>query len=165
MINDEYGGGESICCPVCDAATEDGCDHVLLCVDQTFGECEGGTCCDGWWDESRQRVEAVFKAIVQAGREPKWESPYVTDAWDAMLDERRDTEEDVFLHAATATDLLVYVLEEAGGTDVGVGLTDCSGGRCESEYRLLYAEKPEEVCGLATNLLEQFLVEQKGAEQ
>jgi len=102
---------------------------------------------------------------VQAGREPKWESPYVTDAWDAMLDERRDTEEDVFLHAATATDLLVYVLEEAGGTDVGVGLTDCSGGRCESEYRLLYAEKPEEVCGLATNLLEQFLVEQKGAEQ
>lgn len=164
MIDDEYGDGELICCPVCDASTEDGCDHVLLCFDQTFGECEGGICYDGWWHESQQRVETVFKAVLQSGREPKWECDYVADAWNAMLGENCDTKQGRFLHAATVTDLLVHVLEEAGGMEVGTRLTAPSGGRCESEYRLLYAEKPRNVCDQATTLLEQCLVEQKNAE-
>jgi len=165
MIDHEYGGEAPVCCPVCEASTEDGCDHVLLCFDETFDECEGGICYDGWWNESRQRVETVFKAILQSGREPKWKCPFLADAWEAVLDARRDNEGARFLHPATATDLLVYALEEAGGAEVGAGLIGSSGGRCESKYRLLYAEKPRNICARATALLEQCLAEPKIAEQ
>jgi hypothetical protein len=155
MNYDEYGGedGDSICCPICDATTDEGCDHVVACIDQTFDACEGGFACEKWWDESRQRIETAFKDCVQAGREPEWQCVYVEEAWVAMIKQRLDNEEDVFVHAATATDLLIYVLEESGGTEIGVGLTGPSGGRCESEYRLVYAERPDEVCRKAAEML------------
>jgi hypothetical protein len=159
MMADEYGGDAPVCCPICEATADDGCDHVLACIDQTFDECEGGTVLHGWWDESRARLEETFKAYFLSGHKPAWDCSYVTEAWNAMLAERRNTGEDVFLHAFTATDLLLYVLEESGGTEVGLGLIGGSGGHCASEYRLLYAEDPEAVCAKATTTLEQCLRE------
>jgi len=159
MIDHEYGGEAPVCCPVCEASTEDGCDHVLLCFDETFDECEGGFACENWWGQSRQSIEAVFKDCVRAGREPEWPCPYVQEAWVATLNQRLDTEEDAFLHAATATALLIYVLEESGGAEVGIGLIGSSGGRCESEYRLVYAERPDEVCRNASEMLKHALAQ------
>lgn len=164
MIDGEEGSDAPVCCPICEATADDGCDHVLACIDQTFDECEGGTVHDGWWHQSRARLGGTFKAYFLSGHKPAWDCDYVTEAWNAMLAERRNTGEGVLLHARTATDLLLHVLEESGGTKVGVGLIGSSGGRCESEYRLLYAEDPAAVCVKGTATLEQCLRERSRSD-
>jgi hypothetical protein len=159
MIHEE-ASGEGVRCPVCGASDEEGCKHVLACVDQTFGECEGGFAFDNWWSDSKSRIEEVFRACAEAEGSPDWSCGYVREAWQAVADELYGDEDDVFLDAATVTDLLIYVLEESGGTEVGSGLIGPSGGRCDSMYRLLYAERPEEVCRRAAEMLDRFLRDQ-----
>jgi len=55
----------------------------------------------------------------------------------------------------------VAVLEDAGGYEHHGNVISESGGRCQSAMRILYAEKPKQVCKKAVTVLEQWLTNVK----
>lgn len=160
-MRDESGDNDEIACPECGADTSEDCPHILAVIDVTFGQCEGGAAYE-LWDKYTSRVTEVFQKHLADGVKPDWKHFEVQEVWDAL--ELPEDPEDFCLPFEAFADLMVAVFEEAGGVDHPGDLTEESGGRCESEVRILYAKKPKKVCEKAVAVLEQWLTEMKPSD-
>ena len=160
-MRDESGENAEIACPECGADTTEHCPHLLAVIDVTFGQCEGGAAFDRWSGYTSRVIE-VFQKHLANGVTPDWEHFEVQEVWEAL--EEVDDPEDFYLPSEAFTNLMVAVFEEAGGFDHSGDLIDESGGRCESEMRIVYAKKPKKVCEKAAVILEQWLAEVKPSE-
>lgn len=152
---DESGECEEITCPECGAGTDRACRHLLAVIDVTFGECEGGKACD-YWQGYRSQVTNAMRAFLVDGATPSWERSEVADLWN-QLQEEVEAIDDFNLPDAAFNELMISVLEEAGGDEHDGSIHAESGGRSESEMRILYAKSPKKVCEKATGVLAEWL--------
>jgi hypothetical protein len=155
---DEMGDDQPIKCPECGADTDSECPHVLAIIDVTFGACEGGAAFH-YWDTYSSRVKSAFKTYLASSVTPKWKHFEVENVWDNL--EVPEDLEDLCLPFTAFADLIVAVLEAAGGYEHHGNVMSESGGRCQSAMRILYAEKPKQVCKKSVTVLEQRLAKVK----
>ena len=75
----------------------------------------------------------------------------MNNLWTAL-----EVEDDFSLPSKEFNELVVELLEEAGGVSQYGSLIMESGGRCESGVSIMYDEYPKKLCDLAANLRERF---------
>lgn len=159
MIDEDTG--EEPTCPYCGSAED--CPHLLAVLDKTFSTCDGGYCYERF-EELTGTVEEAFKDVLrQRGRRRKkqWNDYYLQDLWEKLLAEGipDDVEDGLVLPARALIELIVDVLEVAGGDRCGGSLVSESGAFCSSAIELLYAEEPEKVFSEAVSMLERRLAD------
>ena len=64
MIDEDTG--EEPQCVICNSS--EACEHLLACIDRTFGEIEGGALYDRR-DAFRSAIEGVFLEVLKSGVE------------------------------------------------------------------------------------------------
>jgi hypothetical protein len=148
--------GEEPRCVICGSL--DDCEHLVACIDRTFGECEGGALYyrDG---EFWSKIEMAFIVALKSGIEKKWHRGELEELWDYARNENDVEEKYVGLDKFAFIRLLVELLEDAGAIRrPGAWVTD-GGPGMSSSYSLLYAEKPNAVIGEALKGLRAILIE------
>lgn len=153
---DESGESGAVTCPHCGADSNEGCPHLLMLLDVTFCQCDGGVACN-YKGRFELQVSAVFTRLLAEGARPAWANFDVRGVWQALLEEGVEDPDDIVLPEEPFLELLIAVLEKAGGWEHPGALVSESGGYCESSVRLLYAEDPEQVCKDAEKVLEAWL--------
>ena len=156
-IYDESGEYERVECPVCHVDTDESCDHLLALADVTFTE----EPCGAVGDHLRAFEKIISKAFAPrlvSGNVVKWKNFTVGQLWEALLKEDGDPE-DFTLPSPQFYELVIELLATAGGWEHPGSLVMGSGGHCESEVRLMYAENPQEIVEKALKMLPAELVE------
>ena len=147
-----------ITCDVCGKNLETAnCSHVLIVVDRTFGDCEGGHAYDLWksWYE---RVQVAFAAALKGDRPQTWAKSDIRSVWEAMIESEYEDPASPTLPFREFTDLVEELLTEAGGSPyIGTPMSEF-GGRYESEMLLMFAEEPAAVCKTADEMLTAWLL-------
>ena len=152
-IHDESVDGEEECvrCPVCHADTDAGCEHVVAVIDDTFEEGPDGYVYE-YIPAFTQEITKVFRERLISGETAEWDNDYVNNLWTAL-----EVEDDFSLPSKEFNELVVELLEEAGGVSHFGTLISEFGGRCESEVSIMYDENPEKLCDLAAKVLTKWL--------
>jgi hypothetical protein len=160
VIDEDTGDEPS--CPYCSSAED--CPHLFAVLDKTFSTCEGGYCYERF-EELTETVERAFKErLLSAGKRPskeQWKDYYVQDLWTDVLEQGlpEDIEDDLALPGPALFELLIDVLDAAGGYQVYGSLVSESGAFCSSAMELFYAEDPKAVFEAAARELERRLAD------
>jgi hypothetical protein len=155
----ETGEDESVRCTECNTDIEEGCPHVLLVADVTFGTCEGGEAFEFWEDYCSQ-VQKVFAQYLREKARPRWEKTEVEYLWEQLHKDIIDQPEEPRLPGSELIDLMAEVLSEADGKDIG-NVMSLSGGRCQSKLRVMFASDPKATCRRAVAILDRWLIPKK----
>jgi hypothetical protein len=151
--------GEELNCPYC-GSTED-CPHLFAVLDNSFSTCEGGYSYERF-DELLESVERAFKDRLNVRRRPaksEWKDYYVQALWAEVLEQGlpEDIENDLVLPGPASIELIVDVLNEAGGYQIYGSLVSESGAFTSSSKELFYAEDPKAVFEKAVEELDRRL--------
>lgn len=157
MIDEDTG--EEPTCPYCNSAED--CPHLLAVLDKSFSTCEGGYCYERF-NKLSDSVERAFKDRLQLTRKPakrQWKDYYLQELWEQVLKAGipEDVEEDLVLPGSAVINLIVDVLDVAGGYQVYGSLVSEGGAFCSSAMELFYAEDPKAVFEAAAGELERRL--------
>ena len=147
---DSEDDGE-IRCPIC--GSPDACKHQLFFYDVTFGETMAGVVDK---DELDRMIATAFVTAIKEGTTPDWHDPEISELFE-RIDEAYTAEvltaEEPWLPDWLPIRVLIDLLEDAGGIDIGCSLLMPSGGRCDSAVRAVYAKKPAVVYEKAKTML------------
>jgi len=157
---DESGEFEEILCPFCNTKSEDGCEHVLLHVDVTFGQCIDGAA-QQMETQIGDRITEAFQGHLIAGRNPQWCHYEMQELWDNVLIDYTGDPADITIPRRSFYDLIFAILGEAGGDEHQGRLVSGSGPYSESAVRLMYAQNPTEACEKALPVLDKYLLVEK----
>lgn len=152
----ESGEDDVVRCTECGTDIEEGCSHVLLVADVTFGTCDGGEAFT-FWEEYYSQVQKVFAQCLRENAKPHWEKWEVQYLWDEMKKEVIDQPEEPRLPSNPFIALMAEVFSDLGGKDVGYSMS-LSGGRCQSKLQVMFASKPEALCKEAAATLAKWLI-------
>ena len=151
-IQDEPGEEECVRCPFCQTDVNDiSCEHVLAFIDDSEPEICGGYVYE-YVPAFTQEITKVFRERLISGDTAEWDNDYVNNLWTAL-----EVEDDFSLPSKEFNELVVELLEEAGGVSQFGSLIMESGGRCESEVSIMYDENPKKICDLAAKVLTKWL--------
>jgi len=156
-IYDESGEYERVQCPVCHVDSDESCDHLLALADVTFTEEPCGAV-GNHLRAFEKIVSEAFAPRLASGTVVKWKNFTVGQLWEALLEEDYDPE-DFTLPSPQFYELVIELLAAAGGWEHPGSLVMGSGGHCESEVRIMYAENPQNVVADALKMLTAELVE------
>ena len=159
-IQDEPGEEECVRCPFCQTDVNDiSCEHVLAFIDDSEPEICGGYVYE-YVPAFTQEITKVFRERLISGETFEWNNDYVNYLWTALIDlnEVESPEDDFSLPPADFKELVVVLLEEAGGVFHFESFIVGSGSRCgEARIRVMYDENPKEICDLAAKVLTKWL--------
>ena len=151
MSDEDSEDDGEIRCPIC--GSPDACKHQLFFYDVTFGETMAGVVDK---DELERMIATAFVTAIQEGTTPEWYDPEISDLFE-RVDEAYIAEvltaEEPWLPDLLPIRVLIELLEDAGGIDIGCSAIMSSGGRCDSAVRAVYAKNPEVVYGKAKAML------------
>lgn len=122
-------GCEESECPFC--GSEDECEHLLLLIDHTFGECSGGAAY-ARWDEFESALEKHMRDLLERGYRDdlKFEDSEIDELWKETLSYFREGSDEVPVDNLLLTRLVSTIVEE--GTGVISIMYDFEGGPGQS---------------------------------
>ncbi|NCA17892.1 MAG: hypothetical protein EBS90_12770 [Betaproteobacteria bacterium] len=161
---DESGEFEEIVCPFCDTKIEQGCEHVLLHVDVTFGQCIDGAA-QQMETQIGDRITEAFQGHLIAGRNPQWCHHEMQELWDNIRIGYEGNPASLPIGGSAFYRVFFSLLDEAGGYEYHGNLVSRSGAYCESSVRLMYAENPAEVCVKALSILHTYLLAEEPTQR
>ena len=151
MSDEDAEDDGEIRCPIC--RSTDSCDHQLFFYDVTFSETMAGVVDK---DELERMIAMAFVTAIKEGSTPDWYDPEIGELFE-RADETYTAEvlaaEDPWLPDLLPIRVLIELLEDTGGIDIGSSSLMPSGGRCDSAVRAVYAKKPAVVYEKAKALL------------
>jgi hypothetical protein len=151
MSEDDSEDDGDIRCPIC--GSPDACKHQLFFYDVTFSETMAGIVDK---DALERMIATAFVTAIKEGTTPDWHDPEISDRFE-RVDETYTAEvltaEEPWLPDLLPIRVLIDLLEDAGGIDIGCSAIMSSGGRCDSAVRAVYAKKPEVVYEKAKTML------------
>jgi hypothetical protein len=151
MSDDDSEDDGDIRCPIC--GSPDACKHQLFFYDVTFSETMAGIVDK---DALERMIATAFVTAIKEGTTPDWHDPEISDRFE-RVDETYTAEvltaEEPWLPDLLPIRVLIDLLEDAGGIDIGCSAIMSSGGRCDSAVRAVYAKKPEVVYEKAKTML------------
>jgi hypothetical protein len=131
---------EVIRCPYC--GSEEDCSHNLAVIDETFNECQGGYSYERFHEFHRVAEEYFLQQLCKgtpkvSGRRDK----LIGELWTHAVDNYAPGDEEISLDRYVLTDLIINLLEGAGGQTrffSEYGPPGFSSAMC-----MLYAKKPK----------------------
>ena len=164
-IHDESGEEEEeegVRCPFCQTGIDEiSCEHVLAFIDDSEGAICGGYVYEHNYESAfTEEITKVFRERLISGETSKWKNDFLNILWTALIDlnEVESPEDDFSLPSAEFSELVVELLEEAGGVFHFGGFVVGAGSRCgEARVRIMYDENPKKICDLAAKFLTKWL--------
>lgn len=128
-------------CPFC--GSEDGCEHLLLHIDRTFGECCGGAAYSRW-SEFESALEKHMRDLLERGYRDdlRFKDSEVDELWQETLSYFREGSDEVPVDNLLLTRLVSETIEEVDGV-VSI-MYDFEGGPGQSSsMESFYTEDPK----------------------